>query len=525
MKTLFYGGKILTMADPLYAEALLVEDDKILAVGSRDALLAQAGDCQQVDLHGAAVLPGFIDPHSHFMRVATSLLEVPMGGADTVEKMKARMDAFVQERNIQPGQWVQGRDYDSNIMPNGKNPTLADLDAIAPQNPLVIHHKSGHMGLMNSLALEKLGVTADTKAPEGGRIETKGGKLTGYLEENAFFQYIQAIPGPDAEVLLQVLKQAQDKYASYGITTVQEGMVVEQILPIYQLLAKAKVMNLDVFLFAAPNAYDAADKALREMNDPHIHLGGVKVLLDGSPQGRTAWMRQPYEGDAEYTGYPTMTDEALTQAFIFAGKHHTQLLGHCNGDAAAEQYLRCLEQAEATVPELAELRPVVIHGQLMGRDQLPRAAKLGAMVSFFVAHVYHWGDVHLKNFGKERADHISAAKSAQNAGVKFTFHQDAPVIEPDMLETIWCAVNRTTKNGVKLGADSEALSTLEALRAVTVNAAYQYFREDSLGTLEAGKQADMVILDKDPLETDPTCLRDLQVLETYKNGKLVYHRS
>ena len=248
------------------------------------------------------------------------------------------------------------------------------------------------------------------------------------------------------------------------------------------------------------------------------------MLLDGSPQGRTAWMRQPYEGSDDYCAYGTMTDEALTDAFVFAGKHHTQLLGHCNGDGAAEQYLRCLAKAEETVPQLKELRPVIIHGQLMGRDQIPRAKTLGAMISFFVAHVYHWGDVHLKNFGVERASHISAAKTALDNGVPFTFHQDAPVIEPDMLETIWCAVNRQTRAGADLGRADEAVPTLEALKAVTSTAAWQYFAEDTLGTLEAGKKADLVVLSRDPLATPAAQLRDIQVLATFKNGSCIYHR-
>lgn len=525
MKTLFYGGTILTMEDPLYAEALLVENGVIQAVGTEKELRAMAGDCEEVNLEGAALLPGFIDSHSHFFEVADSLLKVSLDGVQTAGEIKARIRAFIETNHIQPGQWVNARDYDNNQMVDLKNPTMDELNTFAPDNPLIIHHKSGHMGFMNELALNELGITVDTPSPEGGRIEQKDGKLTGYLEENAFIEYIKKAPMADVQQLMQAFVQAQEKYASYGITTLQDGMVVEQMLPLYQILVQKHLLQLDVKLFADLAAYDQAVSLFgREPSENHVQTAGLKIFLDGSPQGRTAWMRQPYEGEETYCGYGTKTDEAVKDAFRMAAKKHTQLICHCNGDGAAAQFLRCLKEVEQEYPELKELRPVLIHGQLMGVDQLPQAAELGAMVSFFVAHTYHWGDVHLRNFGKARADRISPTASALQAGVKFTFHQDAPVIEPDMIETLWCAVNRVTKNGVELSKE-ERLTTLEALRAITINGAYQYFEEDKKGSLAPGKLADLVVLDRDPLETPAEDLRSVRVMKTYKNGNCVYTAS
>ncbi len=526
MKTLFYGGTILTMDHARTAEAVLTENDTILAVGSLAELEAQAGDCQRVDLRGGALLPGFIDAHSHFFQVACSFMQASLDGADTVEEMAHRVGEFIQENQIAPGVWINARDYDNNLMPGLKNPTLAQLDSFAPNNPLVIHHKSGHMGLMNSLALEKLGITPETVAPEGGRIEIVDGKLTGYLEENAFIDFLKKIPMAGPEQLLQCMAKAQEKYASYGITTLQEGMVVEQMLPLYRMLMEQKILDLDIMLYLAPEAWPAAGKFLGELTpQDHVKAAGLKIFLDGSPQGRTAWMRQPYEGAEDgYCGYGTMTDEEVQAAFAYAGANHLQILCHCNGDGAAEQFLRCLAAAEEKYPNLAQLRPVLIHGQLLAPDQLPRLAQLGAMVSFFVAHTYHWGDVHLRNFGPERGNRISPAKSAKKAGVKFTFHQDAPVIEPDMLETVWCAVNRITKNGVALTAD-EHLRVEEALQAVTADGAYQYFAEEQIGTITPGKKADLVVLDRDPCAVEPMELRTIRVMRTYKNGKCVFSRT
>ena len=521
-KTLFYNGSIVTMDESIHGDALLTEDGRILAVGSEAELRARAGECETVDLGGRALLPGFIDPHSHFFQVAAALLQVSVNGCESPEAIGEKIRAFVVEKHPAEGAWVVARDYDNNLMPGLCNPTLAQLDSYAPGHPLVIHHKSGHMGLMNSQALKTLGITDDTPSPEGGRIEKKDGKCTGYLEENAFFNALRKMGPPSADALLAAFGEAQKKYASYGITTLQDGMVTREMLPMYHLLQQKQSVWLDVMLYADVQNYEAC----REMADrpgSHIHLGGLKIFLDGSPQGRTAWMRRPYEGDPDYSGYGTMTDEAVEAAFRQAAEQHTQLIAHCNGDAAAEQFLRCLEKAEQDHPELKTLRPVIIHGQLLGRDQLPRVKKLGAMVSFFVAHVYHWGDVHLRNFGRDRADHISPAKSALREGVAFTFHQDAPVIEPDMLETLWCACCRRTRNGVLLGED-ERLDVGNALKAITVNAAWQYSLEDEIGSLTPGKRADLTILSGNPLETDPEQLRTLRVEETWKNGQRVYTR-
>ena len=197
-----------------------------------------------------------------------------------------------------------------------------------------------------------------------------------------------------------------------------------------------------------------------------------------------------------------------------------QLLAHCNGDRAAEQYLSVMERLERETGRRLR-RPVMIHAQLVGRDQLPRLKALGMIPSFFVAHVYHWGEVHVKNFGLERAEHISPAGTACALGIPFTFHQDSPVIQPNMMETVWCAVNRRTKTGRLLG-EEERISTLEALKAVTVYAAYQYFEEDRKGSLAVGKAADFVILGQDPLTADPMALRDIPVLETIKDGRTIW---
>ena len=299
-----------------------------------------------------------------------------------------------------------------------------------------------------------------------------------------------------------------------------------ELVPLYQALLADGSLKLDVVAYGDPEGAEAARQAFPEsVRQYHrrFKLGGYKMFLDGSPQGRTAWLRRPYQGEQEYRGYGTLTDAEVLDMVRRAGTDGMQLLAHCNGDAACAQYLAALDAAAREGVDLAALRPVMIHAQLLGRDQLPEVRRLGVIPSFFVAHVYHWGDVHLENLGPGRAEAISPAGSAAEQGIPFTFHQDAPVIRPDMLETVWCAVNRVTRQGRVLGRE-ERVDVRTALEAVTVHAAYQYFEETDKGTLAPGKQADLVILDRDPLAVPQEELRDIRVLETWKDGVPIFCR-
>lgn len=516
-RLLFSGGPIVGMDPAVRGDAVLVEKGRISAVASLEELRAAAPDAVHVPLDGATLMPAFLDAHSHFTQTAFSFLQVSLDGAASEEEIAARLRAAA----VPPGQWIQARDYDHNILPGGRHPTLAFLDRAAPENPLIIQHKSGHLGLLNSRSLALLGIGPGTPSPSGGRIGMENGRPNGYLEENAFFEAMKKVPMPGKGAILDAYRKSQALYASHGIATVQEGMLTKEMLPLYQLLLGQDLLKLDLVAYADPAFYQEASALLNGLpGGTHFRIGGMKIFLDGSPQGKTAWLRQPYEG-GDFCGYGTLPDETVHRAFLHAAEAKTQLLAHCNGDAAAAQFLRCLAGTEAETPILATLRPVLIHGQILGEDQIPEAAALGAMVSFFVAHVYHWGDVHLRNLGPRRAARISPAASALRAGLPFTFHQDTPVIKPDMWETIWCAVCRKTRAGVLLGPE-ERISAAEALRAVTVSTAWQYGEERQKGSISPGKRADLIVVDKNPLEVPPEELRAIRVLRTYKDGEIVY---
>ena len=446
-------------------------------------------------------------------------LQVPLGECAAWGEIADRLSRHVQARDIQPGEWVKGTGYDQNALAEGAAPDRFCLDRACPNNPVVIQHASGHAGVFNTLALERLGALN-----EDCGLERDGqGELTGRGEENPFLDLLGRIPMDGLEDVLRAFQGAQEEYASHGITTAQEGLLQPVMAPVYQEILRRGLLYLDVNAYVPPADYDRLRGQFAQgvsASPGTFQVAGMKIFLDGSPQGGTAWVREPYAGGG--CGTSTMTDGQVLSAFRQALDWDAQLLAHCNGDRAAEQYLTLLAQAEREVGKKL-CRPVMIHAQLLGLDQLEWVKALGVIPSFFVAHVYHWGEIHVKNFGLDRAGRISPAGSALSWGIPFTFHQDSPVIPPDMLETIWCACVRRTKAGRVLGAE-ERIPVEAALRAVTQNAALQYGLEKELGTLRPGKRADFVLLSGDPLRTPPEELKKLQVERTIRCGRTIWSR-
>lgn len=515
------------MEECLYAKALLVCDGSIKKVYyEEDPLPRKEEDIEIIDLHGNTLLPSFIDCHSHFSGYASSLLQVNLTEAVSFDDITGMIIGFIKRNRVSPGEWVLCRGYDHNNLRERAHPTLALLDKVAPKNPILLQHQSGHMGVLNSLALNQLGITPETKSPAGGVIGVEAGKLTGYLEENAFVNYSKKVPFGSKEDLFNAFKKAQNIYASYGITTAQEGFVVEELAGILEYLMKSNTLTIDLIGYLDIKERETLLKRFSpyvKKYHNHLKIGGYKTFLDGSAQGRTAWMLTPYKGTPEYLGYPILSDEELKQLIKVAIKDDMQLLVHCNGDAATNQYINQYKNVKEELNNTNEIRPVMIHAQLLRLDQLDEVKRLLMIPSFFVAHVYYWGDTHIENFGYERASQISPANSALKKGILFTFHQDAPVIEPNMLETIWCAVNRITKKGALIG-EEEGISPLDALKAITIHGAYQYFEEDRKGSLKEGKLADLVILSQNPLAVPTEEIKDIKVLETIKEGKTIYQK-
>ncbi|MEG0935350.1 MAG: amidohydrolase [Clostridia bacterium] len=523
MRKIFFGT-VITMEEALYQQAVLVEDGVIVKVGDQAALQGIAPDAEMIDLAGGVLLPAFIDAHGHFSSYANAQMQATLEGADCLDEIARRIAAFMEANQVKKGDWVVAKGYDHNALGEKRHPDRALLDRVAPDNPLILQHQSGHCGVLNSRALDALQISLDTPAPAGGVIGRADGQLTGYMEEDAYIACIKRVPMAKMSDMLAAYEKAQRKYLAEGILTVQEGMMVAQMLPLYESLIASGLLKIDVVGYPDVDSMRAIAQALPDsvkQYNRHFKIGGYKVILDGSPQVKTAWMKTPYQGEADNFGYGTMPEDALISAVERATKEKMQILAHGNGDAAIEEFLGAVEEVSKRDARILNLRPVIIHAQMMTRAQLAKAADLRVIPSFFVAHVRYWGDIHVKNFGLDRARSISPAGSALKAGVRFTFHQDAPVIEPNMIETIACAVTRKTQTGAVLGKD-ERIGVLDALKAVTINAAYQYFEEDQKGSIREGKRADFVVLSADPLKVAPDAIAQIQVLQTIKAGETVF---
>lgn len=538
MNNIFYNGSIITMADENKQktienapEAVWVKNGVIEGVGKFSELKKRAGKkVRMINLQGKCLMPSFIDPHSHIVMNGQMAMCAGLGDCESHQDIVDTLKKFIEEKKIKSGTAVLGFGYDHNFLKEQTHPDKRVLDLVSTEIPILILHVSAHLACVNSKALELAGITKETQDPKGGiigRLED-GKEPSGYLEETAMMEVQKVISKKIKPDLLAMIKGLQENYIQYGVTTVQDGATTASDFKILQGMALVGQLKIDVVAYPlmSNGGEDLLHKNMKYVKAyrKHLKIGGYKLVLDGSPQGRSAWMSEPYlEGDPEYCGYPWMQDDQVEDYVKVAIQEKQQLLVHCNGDAASEQYLNAYEKVYAETKIKENLRPVMIHCQTVRNDQLDRMSKLNMIASIFVGHVFYWGDVHKKNFGEQRGNHISPVKDALKRNIIVNFHQDTPITKPDMMHSVWAAVNRKSRNGVLIGEDQK-IDVYDALKAITINGAYQYFEEDSKGTIEVGKRADLVILDKSPLEVESMEIRNIAVLETIKDGKVIYKR-
>lgn len=538
--TIFSDGTIITVDDqnPI-AEALAVSDGKIMAVGDASTILNLKGRrTTVVDLDGRTLMPGFMDAHGHFafqsmIQGYANIAPSPVGPVNAIEVLLKVLKSHQEKKNIKKGEWILGWGFDDSLLEEKRYPTKFDLDKVSTEHPILIVHVSGHLAVGNSMALSLANITAETTDPAGGVIRRVKGsnEPNGVLEEMAGIGlWRMVIKEISAIQMFSYMRQAQDYYLSHGITTVQEGSASAQSFKLLQWAARLFLLKMDVVAY--PNVLDM-DKSITPKTvfgtyNKRLKVGGLKISLDGSPQGKTAFLTTPYHvvpehKSADYRGYPIFSD-SIAHGYIAHGfEKNLPLLIHTNGDAAIDQMLIGVEKAQAKYPN-DDHRTVAIHAQNTRPDQLPRMAELGIVPSFFVAHTFYWGDWHRDSvFGPKRGAFISPLNSALDHDITFTIHNDAPVVPPDMMRLIWAGVNRITRTGKVLGPD-QRVTVMDAIRAVTINAAYQHFEEDSKGSLEIGKLADLVVLSENPLDVDPLTIKDIQIMETYKEGKRLYNK-
>ena len=531
----YYNGNIITMEgnteETLYAKALEVSNGVITKVAYTDE---EANNLIKnkslVDLKGKTLMPAFIDPHSHIISFAQALTTVDLSGTTNIAEIDSRLEDYIKNNNLTNGAWVIGFGYDNNLLPGKKNPTRDDLDKVSTNLAIFITHASGHVGSMNSKALEYFGVDENTPDIEGGVIERypNSRKPTGYMEEAAFMKYAREVDFKVTdEDMMNFVNQAEDVYLSYGITTAQNSLIVNGDLPLIENMITNNRFKIDIIGFIdlknAPNIFDEHKDLIGKYSN-RFKISGYKIFLDGSPQAKTAWLKEPYiTGEKGYRGYPIHDYNTVKEYVRKSFDDKMQLQAHCNGDAAAEQYVDAISEVMTERNTTNNYRAVLVHSQIVKENEYKRMSEFNIIPSLFVAHIYYWGDTHIVNLGMERASQISASKTALDNNLPFTYHQDTPVIKPNMIETISCALNRTTKDGVLLG-ENQKIDALNAFKAITINAAYQNGEEDIKGSLKEGKLADLVILSDDPLKIDAKDMNSIEVLETIKEGKTLYKK-
>ncbi len=541
-RTIYFNGNVITVDDNnTVAEAVLVENGRILKVGTNEELLSQKDEnTNVVDLEGKTMVPGFIDPHGHIAAIAQTLLLVQLGDAISVAEVKERLRNYIANTKLPKDAWVIGFGYDNTKFEDKQHPTKFDLDDVSTEIGIYCTHASGHLAVTNSFGLEAYGYSGtDYVVPEGGVVQTvspDSREANGILEENAIMAEEKKgiVPAPKFEQVLDSLVRAQDLYAQLGITTAQDASLdpgYDQMLTVAGQMGKLKIDILGYALMPFTEKLMKTNEGTPKRDYVnHYKVAGGKTFLDGSPQGKTAWLTEAYykapEGESEdYCGYATQTDEDMIAYYKMCIENNWQVHTHSNGDAAIDQFFRCYEKAlelAGNTTKKTDLRPVLVHCQAVRKDQVKKMAELGAVPTFFNDHVWFWGDYHYDSvFGPERAQNISPLGWALEEGLKFTIHQDPPVKMPDQILGMHNAVNRKTQSGRVLG-EQHKISTLEALKAVTINGAYGYFEEDIKGSIEEGKYADFVILDKNILEVNPEEIKNIKVLETIKEGNTIY---
>ena len=526
------SNKVILMTGVEQAQPLsiAIKNKKIAWIGShQDAKNFQG---EHINFGNQAVLPGFIDAHGHasYLAFATQVANIaspPVGKINNIQDLQTELKNFIQDSDLQPGEWVMGLGYDDSLLAEQRHPTKDDLDEVSTEHPIYLIHVSAHLGAANSLGLSLANINSKTEDPPGGKIRRYKNSLepNGVFEETAAYP-LQQLAMSGYKDPIGSVKSAMEIYAKNGITTAQDGASSKETIGLMQAANAQGKINLDIISY--PIGQNGLLKDIDTLSfgsyTGRLKIGGIKLILDGSPQGKTAYLTEPYykpphsELDS-YKGYPLMPQSEVSKWVKEYAELKIPIIAHANGDAAADMLIEAVEQANMN----SDHRTIMIHAQTVREDQLDQMRELKIIPSYFSTHTFYWGDWHRDSvFGEERAMRISPTKSSLDRNMPFTVHNDAPVVPPDMIRLLWSTTNRKTRSGKVLG-EEQKISTYAALEAMTINAAYQHFEDDIKGTIEVGKQADLVILSEDPLSIHPEKLLNVKVVATYSKGIEIFN--
>ncbi|MFA9412082.1 MAG: amidohydrolase [Deltaproteobacteria bacterium] len=530
----FLGGEVITMVEPLEVEAIWVKDGLIQLLGTRSEVLEAAGtDVHRVDLDGATLMPGFIEPHTH--PLATALLGAAIDVSGFRHESRAEMMATLEDaiEGFTPQPWILAFGWDPIMVPQLEPPTLEELDALSPDKPLVILTQMMHEAFANSAALREAGIDRDTPDPPAAAFgRDENGDLTGsVLEVNAINYLLRAVPALPPAVTALLLRWQFADYARAGFTTIGVLGVVgraEDPIGLLQSLAADAHVPVRTVVYGLPQQLDIEVKP-EAMYEARFAIRGVKFWMDGSPFTGGAAFAEPYE-DTELTrermhlapdrmGPLNHGLEAFTTEF---GRFHRagyHMAIHTQGERAVQRVLDAAASVLAEHP-WPDHRHRLEHNALITGEQIRRAKALGFELSFFADHIYYYGD-RLAEIVGDRVDRYMPVGTAFREGHRATIHSDNPATPIGPLRVMRTAILRTPRKGHQAMGSSERLSIDQALRAMTTNAAWQLGIENHRGSLEAGKAADLLILSRNPMETPPEELDSIEVLGTWIDGQPV----
>ena len=525
------SNKVILMTKKESAQPLsaAIKNKKIIWIGSHEDAKNIQGE--HVDFGNQAVLPGFIDAHGHasYLAFATQVANIaspPVGKINNIQDLQTELKNFIQDSGLQPGEWLMGLGYDDSLLAEQRHPTKDDLDEVSTEHPIYLIHVSAHLGAANSLGLSLANINSKTQDPPGGKIRRYENSLepNGVFEETAAYPLQQLAMSAYKDPIGSV-KKAMEIYARNGITTAQDGASSLETIGLMQAADAQNMIDIDVISY--PIGQNGLDENLNALNfgsyTGRVKVGGIKLILDGSPQGKTAYLTEPYykpphNESKSYKGYPLIPQTEVSEWVKKYADLNIPIMAHANGDAAADMLITAIKNAEIE----SDHRTIMIHAQTVREDQLDLMKELEIIPSYFSTHTFYWGDWHRDSvFGQDRAMRISPTKSTLDRDMPFTVHNDSPVVPPDMIRLLWSSTNRITRSGKILG-DQQKISTYDALKAMTLNAAYQHFEDDIKGSIEVGKLADLVVLSEDPLAMPTTSLLNLKVIATYSHGKEIF---
>jgi len=529
---ILHNGRIWCGVNEGICEALAVWQGKVFATGTNNDVLGLKRDTTKViDLEGRFACPGLNDNHLHLIATGIAMgdVDVTFSAAPTLEDLLTRI-ADRAAATPEDG-WVQAFGYDQVRLDTGRHPTRDDLDRAAPDHPVLVMRACGHVSVANSRALELAGITEETPIPSGGVIGLTDGRLNGLLADNAQLLLKDALPKATTDEIIDAIERAGNHLLSFGITSCMDAAVGHIAgfaeIQAYQMAKIADRLPVRVWLTLLGDPGNSIVEdcwqagLLSGVGDDMLRVGGVKVFLDGSAGGRTAWMSQPYEGEPENVGVQMLSDEVADKVIKDFHDRGYQLICHAIGDQAIEQLITSYEKALASNPDPAR-RHRIEHCSFVNAEQNARIKTAGILPAPQLISIHDFGDSYISVLGKTRASRSAPMATWHRMGLKPSTGSDAPVCSPNPFPNLHAMITRETSEGTVMDA-SQRLTREEALQAYTEYGAYSQKAEDVKGRLVPGQWADIAVFDQDLLAASPeSILSGTRCVLTLLAGRVVH---